>query len=259
VAWRNRRLIWRLTKRELEARFRGSILGLAWGFILPLASLAVYTFVFSTIFQARWPTPSGGTAEFALIVFSGLLIYGVFSETLNRAPGLINENVSFVKKVVFPLEILPWIVVASALCNFLMGFAIFLIASLAIQGLPSPLLPLIVLPLVPLAMISLGLCWFLASLGVFLRDIRQVIGILTTMLLFVSPVLYPITSIPEKYRWIMRLNPLSSILEMSKEILFWGRQPDWLALAFLTLFGWVLAWLGYAWFSRTKKAFADVL
>lgn len=259
VAWQHRRLIWRLSKREIEAKYRGTLLGMFWGFALPLATLAVYTFVFTNIFHARWTTPTGQTSEVALLMFSGILFYGVFAETVNRSPSLVTDHVSYVKKVVFPLEILPWVAVTTAICTSAMGFSMLFAASLAVSGLPPAQFPLFFALFVPLVLFALGLSWFFASLGVFVQDIKQIIGVGTTLLMFLTPILYPVAAVPQDVRWILSLNPLTPIIELSKVALFFGGDFDWRTLVALTLFSWAVAWLGLAWFMKTKKAFADVI
>lgn len=259
LAWANRQLIWRLAFREVESRFRGSFLGLLWGFLLPLGTLAIYTFVFTTIYQARWTTPTGATTEFALVVFSGLLFFSLFAEPISRAPGLIEENASYVKKVVFPIEIMPIVIFISSLVSFFMGLAIWCAAYLVVIGLPPATLPFVLLLLVPMAFLTIGLSWLLSSLGVFLRDLRQVVPILTTAVLFLSPILYPVSYVPESLQWIIRLNPLTGILEMSKDVMLWGKMPDWPVFVITTILSFMFAWAGYIWFMVTRKAFADVL
>lgn len=259
MAWSNRRLIWVLALREVDSRFRGSFLGILWGFLLPLGTLAIYTFVFTTIFKARWTTPTGATSEFALVVFNGLLFFTLFAEPIARAPGLIGENVSYVKKVVFPIEIMPIVVFISALISFFMGLAIWCAVYVIVLGLPPATLPLAVILLIPMAFLTIGASWFLSSLGVFLRDLRQVIPILTTAILFLSPILYPVSYVPESLRWIIQLNPLTGILEMAKDVMLWGRMPDWPLFLITTILSFLFAWAGYLWFMVTRKAFADVL
>lgn len=180
--WRNRSLIKALVKREVVGRYRGSIMGILWSFFNPVFMLAVYTFVFSVVFKARWNAGSDSKTEFALILFVGLIVFNLFAECFNRAPGLILANVNYVKKVVFPLEILPWVALGSALFHALISLGVWLIAYLIFFGMPHLtvfLLPLIILPLLLLIM---GLTWGLAALGVYLRDVSQFIGITTTVL-----------------------------------------------------------------------------
>lgn len=257
--WRQRGLIKASTKREVLSRYRGSFLGLLWSFFNPLFMLTVYTFVFSVIFKARWNAGSESKTEFALVLFAGLIVFNLFAECINRAPGLILANPNYVKKVVFPLEILPFVGLVSAFYHALISLGVWLVAYLAFFGIPPAsalLLPLVILPF---ALFIMGLSWALASLGVFLRDVSQFIGIATTTLMFLSPIFYPVTSLPEDFRDLFYLNPLTPVVEMTRDLLYWGKLPDpgliagyWLATA-------VIAWLGFAWFQKTRKGFADVL
>jgi len=248
-----------MTKREVVGRYRGSVMGLAWSFFNPVLMLAVYTFVFSVVFKARWGGGSDSKTEFALLLFAGLIVFNLFAECFNRAPSLILCNVNYVKKVVFPLEILPWVALGSALFHALISLGVWLIFYLIIFGLPHVtvlLLPMIILPLLLLIM---GLTWGLASLGVYLRDVSQFVSIVTTMLMFLSPIFYPASALPEKYRHLLLLNPLSFPIEQVREVLFWGKVPDMTILIVYLLGGAFVAWLGFFWFQKTRKGFADVL
>lgn len=257
--WGHRRLILRLARREIEAGYRGSFLGLLWLVLRPLLLLAVFTFVFSVVFQARWQVPVGGKGHFALLLFAGLIVFNIFAECVNRAPGLILENPTYVKKVVFPLEVLPWVSLIGALFNALMSLGVLLVIYVFLLGIPpwtAVLIPVVVFPLVLLIM---GLSWFLASVGVFIRDLRQIIGVITMMFLFLSPIFYPITALPEGLRQFIFLSPLTLILEETRAVLFWGALPDWRLWVAYTLIAWLVAWLGLAWFAKTRKGFADVV
>lgn len=258
--WCNRQLILQMTRREVAGRYKGSVMGLAWSFFNPVFMLAVYTFVFSVVFKARWGV--GGEeskTQFAVVLFVGMIVHGLLAEVLNRAPGLILGNVNYVKKVVFPLEILPVVSMGAALFHSLVSLGVLLIAFALFNGYlhwTAVLAPLVVLPLV---ILTLGLAWILASLGVFLRDVGQTIGLVTTVMLFLAPVFYPITALPEEMRpWIMA-NPLTFIIEQAREVLIWGRLPNWTGLGIYTLGATALALAGYAWFQKTRKGFADVL
>jgi lipopolysaccharide transport system permease protein len=257
--WGNRSLIRSLVTREVVGRYRGSFFGILWSFFNPVFMLLVYTFVFSVIFKARWSTGSDSKTEFALVLFAGLLVFNLFAECIGRAPGLILSNVNYVKKVVFPLDILPWVSLGSALFHTLISLGVWLLAYLILFGVPhlSALwLPLVLLPLV---LFIMGLSWALASLGVFLRDVSQFIGLLITTLMFLSPIFYPVTALPENYRVLLYLNPMTPAIELAREILFWGKAPDLALLAAYTVAASVIAWLGFAWFQKTRKGFADVL
>jgi lipopolysaccharide transport system permease protein len=258
--WLNRQLIWQMTRREVAARYRGSIIGLAWSFITPLMMLAVYTFVFSVIFKARWNTGGSETrADFAIILFSGLIVFGFFSEVVNRAPKLIVSNPNYVKKVVFPLEILSWVSLGSVLFQSLVSLLVLLAAQLIINNsLPWTVVffPLVLLPLI---FASLGITWFLASLAVYIRDIGQITAVLTTVLMFLSAIFYPLSALPESYQAWLRLNPLVVIINESRKVLIFGRLPDWTWLGFALLGGLLIAFAGFWWFQKTRKGFADVL
>jgi lipopolysaccharide transport system permease protein len=259
--WCNRQLIVQMTKREVVGRYKGSAMGLAWSFFNPIFMLVVYTFVFSEIFKARWGGIGGDASktQFAVLLFVGLIVLNLFSEVLNRAPGLIVANVNYVKKVVFPVEILPVIAMGAALFHGLISMGVLSAAFILFNGYlhwTTVFAPFVFLPLVILA---LGLSWMLASLGVFLRDVGQTISIVTTVLMFLSPVFYPVTAVPEKFRPFIMANPLTFIIEQAREVLIWGHLPDWMGLSMYTLVATVMAWAGYAWFQKTRKGFADVL
>ena len=257
--YRNRRLIVDLIKREVVGRYKGSTLGLLWSFFNPVLMLAVYTFLFSVVFKARWLGGSDSKVEFALILFSGLLMFNLFSEVLNRAPGLILNNANYVKKVIFPLEILPVVTLGAAAFHMLVSLAVWLIFFLVFISVPSWTALQVILIFVPLVLMTLGLAWLLASLGVYLRDVGQVIGLVTTVLMFLSPVFYPVAALPEKFRAIMYLNPLTYIIEDTRNVMIWGKSLDWFHWGSLTALSALIAWLGFAWFQKTRKGFADVL
>lgn len=257
--WPHRELILRLVKREIEARYRGSSLGLLWSVLTPLALLVVYTYVFSVIFKARWDTPEGSRGHFSLILFSGLIVFTIFADCVNRAPSLMLENVGYIKKVVFPLEIMTWVVLLAALFNAGVSLLALLAFHLVVIGLPPP--TIVFLPLVwcPLVLIVLGATWFLSATGVFVRDIKQFIGIATTVVMFLSPIFYPVSAIPESFRVWIYANPLTAVLEDSKTVLFSGQLPGFGRLGLSIVVGWGVAWLGYVWFAKTRKGFADVV
>lgn len=255
----NRQLIVQMTKREVAGRYQGSILGLAWSFFNPLFMLAIYTFVFSVVFKARWGGGSDSKIEFALVLFGGLIIFNLFADCITRAPTLIMSNVNYVKKVVFPLEILPWVVIGSALFHGSISLLVWLAAYVAFFGMPH--LTVLYLPLIilPFGLFIMGVSWALASLGVYLRDVSQFIGILITVMMFLSPIFYPVTALPEAYRHFLYVNPLTSVIEQTRTVLFWGKAPDFSMLALYYVTGTTIAWLGFAWFQKTRKGFADVL
>lgn len=256
----HRHLLMQLVRREVLARYRGSWLGPLWSLLTPLLMLAVYTFVFSVVFQARW----GGDGEvsrlqFALSAFGSITLFNLFAETINSSTGLILGNPNYVKRVVFPLEILPLAKFLACGVQSLFGLAIFLAAVLIVNGsLPWTLvlLPLVVLPLV---LLSLGLAFFLSSLGVFVRDVNNVVGLATTMLLFVSPVFYPLSNLPDELRRLLCINPLAPIIESFRQVTLQGEVPDWELWCLVALLSAAICLAGLAWFMKSKNAFADVV
>lgn len=257
--WQHRVLIGMLTKREVVGRYKGSFFGLFWSFLQPLLMLAVYTFVFGVIFNSRWPEAQVSSSSFPAILFAGILIFNFFAECINRAPTLIQSNINFVKKVVFPLEIIPCVSMTSALVHAIISIIILVVFLLAVNGRLfwiSLSLPLILLPLM---IFILGMSWFLAAIGVFYRDVGQIVGVITSSMMFVCPIFYPITAIPEKYRFLIEMNPLTFFVENSRSVLVFGRTPDWNSLLFWYVISIFVAWTGKFVFRRLRHGFADVI
>lgn len=261
--WQHRQLIAQMTKREVIGRYRGSALGLAWSFLNPLLMLSVYTFVFSVVFKSRWGSVASGAEQsqalFAIMLFVGLIVHGIFAEVVNRSPSLIVSNVNYVKKVIFPIEVMPVISMGAALFHSMVSLLVLIVAYTIFLGIPhwtAVFLPIIFMPLI---ILTLGLSWILASLGVFLRDVGQTVGIITTVMLFLSPVFFPLSALPEKFQPMLMANPLTFIIEQSRNVLVEGYVPDMQGLLIYFIGSLVVAWLGFAWFQKTRKGFADVL
>jgi lipopolysaccharide transport system permease protein len=258
--WNHRALIRQMTVREVVGRYRGSFMGLAWSFFNPLLMLLVYTFVFTTIFHSHW---AGGAttnkANFAIVLFIGMIVYSIFADSVNRAPTLIISNTNYVKRVVFPLEILSVVGMGASVFHALVSLLVWLLAYILLVGVPhlsALLLPLVILPFI---VGILGISWFLASVGVFMRDVNQTVGILTTALMFLSPVFYPIDNVPPQYKPLVLANPATFIIEQARVVMIWGKMPDWLGLGIYTAVSMVFAWGGFWWFQKTRKGFSDVL
>ena len=258
--WVYRNLIIRMTWREIIGRYKGSMFGLVWSFFNPLLMICVYTFVFSVVFKAKWDSETeGGQGEFAVILFAGMVVFNIFSECFNRAPTLIISHANYVKKIVFPLEILPWVVLGNAVFHAMVSLVVLLLAEYYIFGaiqLTALLFPIVLLPFM---LMMVGLSWFVAASGVYLRDLSQIAGVLTTVLMFTSPLFFPLSALPEQIQPLLELNPLAYFIEMSRDVLIWGRLPEWRSLGVVTIIGISFAGLGYAWFQKTRKGFADVL
>lgn len=258
--WRNRDLILALTKREVVGRYRGSVVGIAWSFLNPILMLLVYTFVFSVVFKARWGVGGDGSKTlFAIVLFVGMIVHGLFAECLNRAPGLILSNVNYVKKVIFPLEILPCVALGSALFHTAISLVVLLLAQLILNQQLMWTVLLFPCVLLPLVFATMGFAWFLAGLGVYVRDIGQITGMVTTVLLFLSPVFYPISALPEQYQRWLHLNPLTFIIEEGRNTLIFGRVPGIGEWGMMLAAGMLIAWAGFVWFQKVRKGFADVL
>lgn len=262
--WRHRALVQHLVVREVAGRYKGSFMGLAWSLFNPLFMLLVYTFVFSEVFQSRWggadsADTSNSKTAFATILFAGMLVLNLFNEVVNRAPTLVCANTNYVKKVVFPLEILPVVCMGAALFHCFVSVAVLLAAYALFNGNVHWTVLCIPLVLAPLVVLTTGVAWMLASLGVYLRDVGQSISLLTLVLTFVSPVFYPIGAVPERFRPLLRANPLTFIIEQTREVLIWGHAPDWLGIGEYSLVAMLVAWAGYAWFQKVRKGFSDVL
>jgi len=255
----NWNLIRQLTKREIAIRYRGSVLGVLWAFLHPMVMLMVYTLVFRGAFGTRWGQNTESAFDFGLLLFSGLIVHALFAESIHRAPYLIVNHSNYVKKIVFPLEILAWTSLGSALFHAAIS-ALVLISCYGLfhHALHWTML-LVPLLLLPLALVTIGMSWFLASAGVFVRDIGQASGPLTTIMLFLSPVFYPASAFPETYRILLYANPLTFLISQAQDLLIWGKAPSWIGIGLYCAGSYLLAWCGLLCSQKTRKAFADVL
>lgn len=258
--WRHRELFWRLTEREVLGRYRGSLLGIGWSFVTPLGMLAIYTFIFSQVFKARWGELSNsGSLGFAVNLFAGLIVFNLFSECVSRAPSLIVANPNYVKKVIFPLEVLGCVAVGTAGFHAITNLAILILFELlAFKGLP---VSFIWLPLVwlPLFLGCLGCTWLLSAAGVFLRDISQIIGVGLNMLMFLSPIFFPISALPKKWQPLLNINPLAQVIEQTRRVTIEGIRPSPLYLIIGVTSTFLACEFAFRIFQKTKRAFADVI
>jgi lipopolysaccharide transport system permease protein len=257
--WSNRYLASQLTRREIMGRYNGSIFGIVWSFFTPVLMLTIYTFVFSVIFKARWPGGTGSKTEFAILLFVGMIVFSIFSECVSRAPEVVIGSPNYVKKVVFPLDIFPWAILGAALFHAAISLFVLLIFCLLVgQTVPLTWLAIPVI-LLPLILLTLGLCWFLSALAVYLRDVAQTVGLMVTVLMFLSPVFYSLDALPENFRTIASMNPLAFIIESARDAMIWGLLPDVVPYTLNLSVGMLFACLGFAWFQKTRKGFGDVL
>lgn len=221
--------------------------------------LAVYTFVFRVVFNRHWYSEDESTLEFSVILFSGLLIFNLFRETVSSAPRLVLRNANYVKKVVFPLEILPFVSVLSGLYHLCVSMIILTVIYVIVNGQLHAEILYVPIILFPYILMIFGASMFLASMGVFLRDIAQIIGMIVMATLFLSAIFYPIESVPEKYQVWFYLNPVAFTVDQFRNALVWGRPPEWEWLARYYPISIFICWLGFSWFQKTRKGFADVL
>ena len=256
--WRHRSLVLELTKREFSGRYRGSFGGVVWSFVQPLFLLTVYTIAFGLILKARWGF-SGSTADYALMLFAGLIVFNAFSEVLSKSPTLVTTNPNFVKKVVFPLELLPVITVATSLIHALIGIAVWLVGYIILFGTPKAtalLFPLILVCFIP---VLLGLGWLLSALGVIVRDISQLTSILNHTLLFLTPIFYSIEAAPPLLQNLLMINPLTFIVEQFRLVLFYGQIPAFKGLVVYFVLASLFAWISLVLFRRLRPSFADMV
>jgi lipopolysaccharide transport system permease protein len=248
-----------MARRDMIERYRGSMFGFMWSLFNPLVMLAVYTFVFSVVFQLRWPGSTGSKAEYATYAFAGMIVFQIFSESASRAPTLVLGNANLVKKVVFPLEVLPWVVLASSLFHAFVSYLVLLGFVAVIFGkvhLTAILFPLVIVPVV---LFSLGVAWFLASIGVFFRDTNHTVTLVVAILMFFSPIFYPLSAIPKDLLWLFSFNPMVQPIMDARLVAITGQLPDLVPFGLQLGASAVVAYLGLWWFMRSKHAFADVL
>lgn len=255
----NSGLIRASVRREIVGRYKGSFLGLFWSLVNPLLMLFVYTFVFGNVFGSKWAVGNASQSEFALILFSGLMIFNLYAECTNRAAGLIVGNPNFVKKVVYPLDLLPLISFFSALYHMAVSLIIWVIVYILLFGQPKTTIFLLPMILVPFGIFIMGISWILASIGVYLRDVSQIIGVVNSALLFISPVFFPSSSIPDKYKFIVNINPLASVIENCRDLMYWGTVPDLTGMLYQWIFASIVGLVGYWWFQKTRMGFSDVI
>jgi lipopolysaccharide transport system permease protein len=258
--WKHRSLVWQLLRRDIESRYRGSFLGIFWSLVTPLLMLCLYTFIFQYVFKSRWNiSDSETTLSFAMMLFIGLCIHSITAEILTRSPSLIITHKNFVKKVVFPLEIISWTTLFSILFNFAIAFALaiaFVLLEMGKIPLTALWLPVIFLPY---CLLLLGISWLLSGIGVYLRDIQQITGTVATLLLFLSPVFFSIRVLPEGLQTLILLNPISFVVDASRAVLVYGQHPDLVGLGVYSLVALVILLTGYTVFNKLRLGFADVL
>ncbi len=256
--WRHRSLVVELTKREFQGKYSGASGGAFWSFIQPLFLLTVYTLAFGVILKSRWGS-NDSTAEYALMLFAGLIVFNAFSEVLTRSSVLITANPNFVKKIVFPLELLTVVTVATSLIHAFIGVAVWTLGYIVLFGVPKPslaLFPLVFLCFLP---VLLGTGWLLSSVGLIFKDVSQVVGMLNHTLLFLTPIFYSIEVAPPILQKFLILNPLTIVIEQLRKCMFSGIPPDFAALSIYFSISAIFAWLCFLLFKRLRPTFSDLI
>ena len=257
--WKNRYILKLLIYREILGRYKGSFIGIIWSLLTPICLLIVYTFVFSFIFKAKWTPINDSPTDFALILFPGLLLFNIFSECILRSPYLILNNPNYVKKILFPLEILPIVSIGCAAFHFMVGLSVWLIAYFLLIGAPH--LSLLFLPIfiLPTFLFTAGFIWLVASTNIFLRDLAQVIAFFVSLLMFVSPIFYPLSSVPDSFLFLYKLNPLTNQIEFIRNLLFYGKLPDLPLFISSMIYSSVFGYFGFFVFQKLRIGFSDAL
>jgi lipopolysaccharide transport system permease protein len=257
--WRNRQLIKALIARSVIGRYKGSYFGVLWSFFNPLLMLVIYTFVFGIIFKNKWSEDSNSVTNFSLILFAGLIVFNFFAECIGSAPSVILNNKNFVKKVVFPLEVLPVILVGSAFFHLVVSLAVWVIFCIFTLGPPPATFIFLPIILLPLIFFTMGFSWLISSLGVYLKDTSQLIGLLIPGMMFLSPIFYPLDSVPNAYKIFILVNPITYEVEVIRDILIFGELPNLVSFSCYTIGSVLLSCIGFFWFQKTRRGFADVI
>ncbi|OOG66468.1 sugar ABC transporter permease [Rhodanobacter sp. B04] len=257
--WKHRELILQLTRKDVIGRYKGSLFGLAWSYISPLFMLGIYTLFFTEIFHARWGATDTGKGQYATALFAGLIVHAMFGECITRGSQLVTDNANYVTKVIFPLEILPWVSSLTSMYHALASLVILAAFSLIFNGHIAATFLLFPLVFLPLILIATAAGWLLASLGVYVRDVGQMTSLIVIALLYTAPVFFPMDHLSPKMQAVMHFNPLTFLIVQAREVLLWGHLPDWSGLALYTAGALLACWLTYAWFQRTRAGFIDVL
>ncbi|MFG0325691.1 MAG: ABC transporter permease [Phycisphaerales bacterium JB037] len=259
--WSHRDLIWQFSLREVRQRNAGTQLGIVWAGLQPLMMLLVYTFVFSTTLNIRLSNNTQETAaDYAVMLFAGLMVFQLFVDPLGRSPALIINRKAFVKRHVFPVEVLPLTLVISTALYSGIGLLLVVVANLVMTGGFSPTIYLLPVVLLPAILMAIGLGWILSAIGVFVPDLQNVTGsVVQRLLFFMTPIFYSVDRVNENYRWLLYLNPMTPVVEGARDVMILGNQPDWALLGVWIAISLVVCQVGYAMFMRAKGGFADVL
>lgn len=257
--WSHRELFLRILSRDLQSAFRGSLLGLAWIVVIPLVLVTIYSFVFGVVLNAGWQITPRSRLEIPLIYFTGVIVFLFFMEIVTRSPNCIRDNKTYVTKIIFPVDILSWVLAGTSLVKFTVNVCLLIaLLAFATGSVPSGVLMLPLL-MVPFVLMAVGLSWMLAAVGAFIRDLSHALAAIMPIIMFVSPVFYPVDRVPEPFRTAYYLNPLTYMLESVRGLLFFGTPVHLGGYLAFWLASVVTFVLGYALFRRLRPGFADVV
>ena len=255
---KNRDLAYHMTKREILLKYKGSKLGIMWSIINPIIMMSVYTLIFSQIFQTRWAGASQiNTTDFAINLYTGLIVFNIYADTITRAPSLITSNPNFVKKIIFPLEVLSVATVGSAVATgitsilVLLGVILITTKQLAVTIILLPIL------WAPLILNCLSLAWILSTLGVFIKDLTQVTNSIVSVTMFLSPIFYPSEALPDKLRWLSQLNPLAYYIEKSRNIIIEGKNINPVQIAVFFVTSLIIAEITFRFTKKLERGIGD--
>lgn len=255
----NRELFWQLLLRDIQSSVRGSVLGIGWIVLTPLVLVAIYTFVFGVVLQSAWVSKTDSSLEVPLIYFTGLMVFSFFMEIITRAPEYIRANKTYVTKIVFPVEVLDWILVGTAAFKLAASATLLTVFLVLVLGrFPTGMLaaPLVIAPLVVLCA---GLAWFISAVGTYVRDLNQLLLAIGPVLMFVSPIFYSVEQVPENFRAVFWANPLTWVLETLRGLLFFNQGIDWQGYALYWVAAIAVFAAGFGFFQRARTGFADVI
>ena len=255
----NKYLISQLVKKSIKKRYQGSVFGMLWTWIVPILMLTVYTFVFSVVFQARWGENEIDKFQFALMMFCGLSVFNIISDVMSRATVLIASNSNYVKKVIFPLELLPFVETCTALFFCIINLIILVLARLVLYSKISPFVPLVILAIVPVFLFAFGMGLLLSSISVYLKDIGSIISVIIMILMYMSPVFFSLSSVPEDFQIVCTVNPITYMIENMRNILLYDRPLDICYYALSLVAASIVYVIGYTVFKKAKGGFADVV
>ncbi|MDE7310461.1 MAG: ABC transporter permease [Eubacterium sp.] len=255
----NSYLLRKLVKKDIRQRYQGSVLGVLWSMLVPVFMLAIYTFIFSEVFQAKWNMDTTDTYQFALMLFCGLSAFNLLGEVMNRSTTLVASHANYVKKVIFPLEILPVVLTLSALFHCVVSYGILIAAKCILYRSISPTLYLFLPAMVPLVVLAVGTGLFIAAISVYLKDVGNVISVIVTVLMYISPVFFPLDAVPQDFRVICEMNPMTYMIENFRNVVLYGKAIDLPFFAVSCAAAFAVYLIGYMVFMRTKEGFADVI